>query len=99
MAHIPLSLESARRWIGREVILKEDYREFKAGSHCVVSCAIDYGDQDGLLLWVDGKLGEEDRFREVDQFDYPTFKRLFRSGAAADREASPQDAPVSLRAI
>lgn len=83
-----LDLETARRWIGCALILKEDYREFKAGTHCIVSCTVDYGDDDGLLLWIDTN-DDDGLLREVDQFDFATFKRLFRTMTpVADRSAS-----------
>lgn len=57
-----LSLDEARAWIGRRLVLRRPLLGFAPGTPCAVMCVVDFGD--GLLLWV---RTDDRRLEDVDQ--------------------------------
>ena len=82
----PMSLEAARRWIGRRLVLVKPLLGFEAGTPCVVMCVVDFGD--GLLLWVST---DDKRSLDVDQVSWKELEEYFEplpAGAAPDSAGS-----------
>ncbi|HSH42430.1 MAG TPA: hypothetical protein VK973_09950 [Arenicellales bacterium] len=57
-----IELRHARRWIGRRLVLRQRWLGFDAGTACVVTCVVDFGD--GLLFWISTDEAEP---RDIDQ--------------------------------
>lgn len=57
-----VSLEDAKRWIGRRLVLRKPLLGFAAGTPCVVMCIVDFGD--GPLLWI---TTDDERCADIDQ--------------------------------
>ncbi|HEX9583408.1 MAG TPA: hypothetical protein VGB36_02765 [Gammaproteobacteria bacterium] len=73
------TIEEARSWIGRRLILRKPLLGFDPGTHCVVMCVIDFGDE--LLLWI---TTDDKRAEEVDQMnpgDIRTFFQVLPAGS------------------
>ena len=82
----PMSLEAARRWIGRRLVLVKPLLGFEAGTPCVVMCVVDFGD--GLLLWVST---DDKRSLDVDQVSWKELEEYFEplpAGVAPDSAGS-----------
>jgi hypothetical protein len=93
------SLEEARCWIGRNLILRKPLLGFDAGTRCVVMCLVDFGD--GWLLWV---TTDDKHAVDIDQVSWQELQEYFRllpaNGAQLslhrmDLEAR-QDLPINL---
>lgn len=67
-----VSLEEARSWIGRRLVLQKSLLGFEAGTLCIVMCTVDFGD--GLLLWI---VTDDKQYLDVDQFDLPAISEYF----------------------
>lgn len=82
-----LSLEEARAWIGRRLVLRKPRLHFEPGTRCVVMCVVDFGD--GLLLSVttDGARAEE-----VDQLTVNELTAFFEVAPRAIDTGATQEA-------
>ena len=58
------SLEQARSWIGRRLVLRAPLLGFEPGLACIVMCVVDFGE--GCLLWIST---DDNRVREVAQIE------------------------------
>ena len=58
------SLEQARSWIGRRLVLRAPLLGFEPGLACIVMCVADFGE--GFLLWI---ASDDRQAREVDQIE------------------------------
>ena len=67
-----VALAEAKTWIGRVLLLKNNWLGFKPGMRCRVMCVVDFGD--GLLLWV---ITDDEHSREVDQVEFSFLDDLF----------------------
>ena len=67
-----VSLAEAKTWIGRVLLLKKKWLEFKPGTRCRVMCVVDFGD--GLLLWL---VTDDEHSREVDQVELSVLHDIF----------------------
>jgi len=76
-----LSLDEARAWIGRQLILLRPLLDFAAGTPCAVMCVVDFGD--GLLLWV---RTDDQRLDDVDQFELADLEAHFHVLPPGDGE-------------
>ena len=85
IAHTPadksVSIEEARRWIGRRLVLRKPLLGFDAGTRCVVMCLVDFGD--GLLLWV---TTDDKHAADIDQISWQDLQEYFRWVPAAGVE-------------
>lgn len=67
-----LTLDQARAWIGRRLVLRRSLFGLAPGTPCRVACVVDFGDE--FLLWVET---DDDGAREVDQLSLRDLLDLF----------------------
>ncbi len=67
-----VSIEEAKQWIGRRLILQAPWLGFTPGTRCFISCVVDFGD--GPLLWI---TTDDAHSLDVDQLDIETVHELF----------------------
>ena len=67
------SLEHARSWIGRRVVLRAPLLGFEPGLACIVMCVVDFGE--GFLLWIST---DDNQTREVGQLEIQRVLQYFQ---------------------
>lgn len=96
IAHTPvyksLTIDEARRWVGRSLVLCKPLLGFDAGTRCVVMCLVDFGD--GLLLWVT----TDDKYAvDIDQVSWQDLQEYFRLVPAAGVELTLYQTGVEVK--
>ena len=68
-----VSIDEARTWIGRRLVLRKTLLGFEPGTHGIVMCVVDFGD--GLLLWI---VTDDNRLIDIEQIALPLVSEYFR---------------------